>query len=520
MPDPVINPNDDCTLDNQRNVSFIIGGQSTPEVHNTSYDLAHLTLSYAFENAMLTSLTGRATYDYNDAFDSDWSALELTHFQSTGEEFEQFSQEIRLTSTGENKVDYIAGLYYNDNQIDYAQNLMFCRAAPAALAATCTAGPNFRGITRYQAAVLDTTAMAAFAQADWHITQQFTLTVGGRFTREEKDIVGSQQPTLPYTQTTVDCPNVTDALDGQGTRVAFPCPGPAAPSNAGSFSREADDFSPNVTLRFKPMERQMLYATFAQGFKSGGFMVWPTVSQATLAANVGFDDEKTVHLEIGGKHDAFDGSGRFNWAIWQTKFEDIQVSSLDPILLVQRTGNAAEATSRGVEADVVWAPISLIAVTGSFAYTDAEFDSYLGAPCSFTQTAATGCVNGVQDLSGKPLPFAPELQGSIGLSGFIALSDRYDVSYDMQYYWRDDQFLQLDLDALDVQEAYGKVNASVSFGPINGHWRVALVGKNLTDELTYNFSNDTAALGPTGGAPHFAFSELPRTLALQVRTQF
>jgi iron complex outermembrane receptor protein len=281
-----------------------------------------------------------------------------------------------------------------------------------------------------------------------------------------------------------------------------------------------DDFSPNVTLRFKPRDDQMLYLTFAKGFKSGGFTLWPIVPQASLAADIEFDDEKTVHYEIGGKHDLWEGRGRFNWAAWHTQFDDIQVSTLDPILLVQSVSNAAQATSQGLEGDLLWSLHDYVGFTASFAYTDAKFDKYAGAPCYFSQTPATGCVGGVQDLAGTQLPYAAEWQFSSGLNGTIPVGERFTFGYDLLYYWRDDQYLQLDHDRIDVQEAYGKLNATISFGPDGGRWRVALVGKNLTDELTANFSNDSAAVGATGGNPHFKFSEAPRTFAIQVRAQF
>jgi iron complex outermembrane receptor protein len=398
---------------------------------------------------------------------------------------------------------------------------MFCRGAPAALTSNCTFGPGFRGITRNQSAVQDTRTYAVFAQADWHFASAWTLTVGGRFTQEEKDVTGYQRPTLPYqNDVAVDCPNVSDALNGQGTPVAFPCPAPAINSNAGSFSRDANDFSPNLTLRYKPRNDQMLYATFAQGFKSGGFVLWPIVAQANLAQDVDFDDEKTVHFEVGGKHDLWEGRGRFNWAAWHTRFEDIQVSALDPVLLVQSVANAAQATSQGLEGDVLWSFGRSLNLTGSFAYTDAKFDEYTGAPCYFSQTAATGCIGGVQDLSGVQLPYAPKWQFSAGMNGSMPVGERYTVGYDLLYFWRDDQYLQLDHDAIDFQSAYGKVNATLSFGREGGMWRVALVGKNLTDKLTANFSNDSAALGATGGNPHFKFVEAPRSVTLQVRAEF
>lgn len=519
VPDPVAIPTEGCVFDNRRDVSYIVQGAPAPETYSTEFDVTHLTLRYDFDGATLSSLSGYTTYDYNDRFDADWTRFELTHFDTT-ESFKQFSQEIRLTSTGVNTLDYIVGVYFNDNQIDYDQGVVFCRAAAAALAANCTFGAGYRGITRTQSAVQDSQTKAVFAQVDWHLADAWTLTLGGRFTQEEKEISGYQLPTLPYQSAPVDCPNVADARDGQGTLVGFACPAPAMDSSQGSFSRKVEDFSPNVTLRFKPADEQMLYLTFAKGFKSGGYTFWPIVPQARLANEIEFDDEGTVHYELGGKHELLEGNARFNWAVWHTQFDDIQVSALDPILLVQTISNAAQATSKGVEADLNWSLHEYVGLTMSAAYTDASFDEFPGAPCYLGQTAALGCVAGAQDLAGEQLQYAPEWQYSTGLNGAIPVGAQFTLGYDVLYYWRDDQILQLDHDPIDRQAAYGKINATISFGPESGAWRVALVGKNLTDKLTANFGNDSAIVGATGGFPHFKFSEPPRTLALQVRVSF
>jgi iron complex outermembrane receptor protein len=318
----------------------------------------------------------------------------------------------------------------------------------------------------------------------------------------------------------VDCPNVNDALNGQGALVPFPCPVPALNSNSGSFSRNARDFSPNLTLRLKPRVDQMLYATLARGFKSGGFTLWPIDPQSTLARDVTFGDEKTLNFELGGKHALLSGAGRFNWAAWRTSFTDIQVSAFDPVLLVQTVSNAAQATSKGIEGDLRWSFNRAVGFTASFAYTNAKFDEYRSAPCYFSQTAATGCIGGAQDLSGTQLPYAPKWQYSTGFNGSVAIRDRFVLDYDLLYSWRGFEFLQIDHDRLDTQDSSDKINATVSLGRDTGTWRVALIGKNLTNKLTANFSNDSAAVGATAGNPHFKFSEPPRTVTLQLRAQF
>jgi hypothetical protein len=86
--------------------------------------------------------------------------------------------------------------------------------------------------------------------------------------------------------------------------------------------------------------------------------------------------------------------------------------------------------------------------------------------------------------------------------------------------WQDDVHFALANDPLDSQTSFGKVNASVSFGPADGIWELSLIGKNLSDELAANSGDSTAAIGQPGDVgptPNFKFPEPGRQIALQLR---
>ena len=529
-------PAEDCIFNAEKDVLFLVNGEPNPEAHDTEFSMFGLTLNQFFDDFHVTYLGNFAQYESSDDWDSDHTDIEWTGI-FIRDDWDQSSHELRLTSNGGKALDYIAGVYYSDQENDYIQSFMFCRG-PFSLCTGGNTNPGFRGLQRHGWSTLTTQSLAFFGQIDWHINERLTLSVGGRYTDEKRDIQTNATVLTPYSlevsaSTLVDCPNVNDSLDGVGIPIDFNC-GPARFTNSGFFERSESDFNPNATLRWQPDEDSMYYLTYAEGFKSGGFQFPTYVSQSALTRNlVEYDDETTTHYELGGKNSFSDGRVRLNWAVWSTDFEDVQVSSLDAISVIQNVNNAAQANSTGVEADLVWSVDDSTTVTASVAYTDAEFDEFRTAPCYAGQTAEQGClpftfpdgtVANVQDLAGTTLAYAPEWQYNVRLNGSgLRLTERFELGYDLFYYWKDDFHFVLANDPLDSQDSFGKVDASVNFGPTRGAWVLALIGRNLTDELTANAGDSTFAIGQPGDVgptPNFKFPEPGRQLALQLTYRF
>lgn len=105
------NITDDCKLDYKANRLDVRNGVNTPETHTTEFDTVGVTLNWHWANHTLTSLTGYAQYDWHDKFDTDFTALELLGVDVT-DDYEQFSQELRLTSASGGRFDYIVGGFF------------------------------------------------------------------------------------------------------------------------------------------------------------------------------------------------------------------------------------------------------------------------------------------------------------------------------------------------------------------------------------------------------------------------
>lgn len=530
-----LDPAEDCLFNSEKDVVFRIDGEPSPEPHDTEYSMIGLTLSKYYDNAYVSYLGNFAEYDSRDDWDSDHSDLEWTHI-FVRDDWQQTSHELRITSVGGETFDYIAGLYYGDQTNDFIQSFMFCRG-PFGLCTGGATNPDFRGLQRHGFSTLDTETLALFAQVDWYLADRFTLTVGGRFTEEDRSTDSNATVLTPYALEVegnqVDCPNVSDELDGVGIPIDFDC-GPARFTSSGFFDRSESDFSPNITLRFEASDDAMYYATYAEGFKSGGFQFPNYVPQAALTRElVEYDSESTTHFEIGGKRTLADGRGRFDWAAWSTDFEDIQVSAFDAVTVIQNVNNAAQANSTGIEVDLSFRLNDRTTLASTAAWTEAEYDEFPNGPCYPGQTPEEGCVsvtfpNGtvteVQDLAGTPLAYAPEWQFNVRLSGDgLRVGKGLELGYDLFYYWIDDVHFKLTNDPLDTQEAYGKIDAAIRLGSPDDGWTVTLIGKNLEDELTSSLGDSTTGVGQPGDigpTPNYKFADPGRQIALQLGYTF
>ena len=440
-----------------------------------------------------------------------------------------FQQEFRISSIDGETVNFLAGIFYQSTDLDFSSPFNFHR------------GPSSG--QRNRTALQESDTFALFGQIDWYLNDEWTLTLGGRYTDESKDAITSAWYSELYNASNVLLAPGVVVPGFSGTSTEFAgnptagfatlTQGPTIGDNILSGSRSEDNFSPNASLQWAYADSQMLYFNVGKGFKSGGFDLQSVAVASTAGQSWQFNEEESTHLELGGKHLLADGAVRLNWALFSTEFDDLQVSALDGLTLIQFTTNAATATTAGLEAELLWAPTDQLNLGLNVAILDASYDEFPNAPCWAGQPGGAGGCNpvdldgdgnddgNVQNLSGANLPFAPESQFTFDIDYRIPAGNM-EWLIGAQYYWVDDMFLALDHDPLDTQESYGKLNARIELSGNDGQWAVSLVGRNLSDELTANFANDTAALvgGAAANGTHFKFAEPTRTIGLQARFNF
>ncbi len=421
------------------------------------------------------------------------------------EDYSQFTQELRLVSKGNDTLDYIVGARYFDGDMDFTQDFQWLIPF------------NFN---RHEVAASTTESIAAFGQIDWHINEAVNLTLGARVTDEERTGFRQQVVRQIYTEN-----ERRDWCNNQGSTGGMgPPPGPRT-CTAGNDGLQplgtplTGEFSDTVTswnasLQWSPDDNSMFYVSAATGFKSGGF----DLRGAGDPTKFVFPKEESMQYELGGKHTLADGRLRVNWALFQLEIDDLQLSTNDPILIQQVVGQA-EVTSKGFEWDTVWAVTDEFNLTWTGAYLDSTYDRFR-SNCYLLQTAAQGCDNGTQDLSGQRLVFTPEWTSVAGADYTWAVSNDMEVTVSGKWIYIDSFENMVDKDPRAVSDSSSRFDATIALSGNIGEanpWSVALVGRNLSDELVRQWCNSSGL----SGAPVVSCTvEEPRYVALRATFGF
>lgn len=153
------------------------------------------------------------------------------------------------------------------------------------------------------------------------------------------------------------------------------------------------------------------------------------------------------------------------------------------------------------------------------AWLDSYFTSFKDGPCNAAQTDVAfseGNPDCRQDLTGKGTDYAPEISASLTSQYVQPVGDTMELRLQLDLNYSDDYFYTQDRDEADVQEAYYKINGRMSLLHFDQGWELALIGKNLTDEITRSSGNDV----PLFVGAHFAATDAPRSVAVEATFRF
>ncbi len=385
------------------------------------------------------------------------------------EDIDTFSQEFRWTSSLDGNFNYVAGLFYLKEETDRKEQ--FWVEAPAGPGGTYI--PVGNEISRQEN---ETDSYAAYFQGDWDFAERWTLTVGARYTLDEKETES----------TSVNCGNNQDVPGFEN----YPdCEGVGGSLRiiAQTFNVKADDdwsdFSPKASLQWRQTDDVMWFATIAKGFKSGGFGGAPgTPEQAATSV----DEETAWNYELGVKGDFFDNSLRFNATGFYTDYEDLQIVRFGPTQANPDFGsfitdNIGSAEIYGVEMEATWYPTENFMLYANYAYLDTEVDDLIIA-------GAGGDV----DVSGSDLRQAPENKAAVTASYELPLNSGASLSFRVDYTYIDEQINDY-LQQKTVIEEMSLLDARAAWTSANGNWTIALWGKNLTED---EYISHSYVIGP------------------------
>jgi iron complex outermembrane recepter protein len=326
-----------------------------------------------------------------------------TIFES--DHFIKDSQELRIASPADNRVRFIAGLFYERQQHWILQNYEIHGLAPSL---SVPGWDNTWWLTDQERVDQD---MAAFGDVTYSITPQLTLTGGLRlytYLNRLKGFFGFG-PGSPYAGVPGDATGVPGCF-GPGTFHNDPCTDLDAKATGSGNTHK-------LNLAYQIDDDRMVYATWSTGFRPGGINRRSDYGQ--------YQPDKLTNYEIGWKTAWLGNTMHFNGDVFWDQWDNVQFPFLgeNSFTVIQNAGNA---TSRGIESNVDWKPISSLTLSGAVAVTDATLDSnYCGYSNLATQQPITVCpnalpstdpgadANGPEAPKGTQLPITPKYKGNV-----------------------------------------------------------------------------------------------------------
>lgn len=413
-------------------------------------DFASLTVDWDFhEDYTLTSVTGIVELDHVELDDYSYGAgvfggLHHNLYEST-------SQELRLSSHRDTALNFQVGLYWQniEQRFDahqYAFNL------------GVIAGPDPSTGNEYdynKDHYLDTEVFSAFFALYWDLTDRTELTLGARYTDEDKE----GKILIPYMH----------AAAG-----AF---GFGAPPVIDGLEFDDSNTSPEIAINHHLTDDMSIYASYKEGFKSGGLdnSALPTaaLNPAVNGGDFGFlvyESEEAEGFEVGLKADFLNNSMRFSATAFSYEYSDLQVQLFDSTIIQFSTFNASALETEGLEFDMLWqTDIEGLTLRSAWAWTDTVYSDDF-----FT---ATG-----ENLKGEDGAGSADITGFIGFTYDMPMGEAWRLSISADARYSDDYGFTATLDPF-VQDSFWLTDAAISLYSEDGRHQFNLIGRNLGDEI-------------------------------------
>lgn len=383
----------------------------------------------------------------------------------SGNDLNLFTQEVRVSSVGENRLDWVVGGFYSNAVTDFTTLFDFSQAPSTA--GLITGAAFYDAKQEYR-----TRQIAAFGEITLNVTEQLSLTAGLRaFDVDQRN-----------------------ALRGDGIL------------NGGSTATLQEASNSSTTKKFlakyQVTDDNMLYAQASQGYRNGGPTGgFPLAACAPHLAAVGYSTVPTQYgpdelwnYEVGSKNTFLDGRMAFNAAAFYIDWSDIQ-STIGLACGFSFIDNAGEAVSKGAEMEASVMPIAGLTFTAAAAYTSAKIDQ-----------AAPGTAAG----DGDPLPLSPEWSWNFSthyqrdltnhLTGFV----RGEVNHVGE---RWNMFRSI---AARGQELDAYTTFNLRIGVAAKTWSAALFGTNLTNERIVTWAPGI----------NYEIVAMPRVVGLNVKFEY
>ena len=441
---------------------YLSANNSVPDESNMDTYSGTLTMNLR-ETALgdFTSITGYKKFRLREFTDQDGTPFFKNDTYRRTEGW-QFSQELRTNLELSERLNLLVGGFYLKNHYDHIQAYRLQFAAPGLLQTNLQDQDNY--------------SISGFAQAYWQATDRLKLQAGIRYTHE-------RTISSPSLITSIGDPAGSN-YTGEGNLVidSFTTGGRKAWNNVG-WKLGADYEVANDTL---------IYASWARGFKSGGFTARVGVPADGATP---FDPETVDTFEGGIKADLFDRHLRINLAAFYTNYRDLQVAQIyfDRATNTQgnRILNAGRAEIKGFELETTAVPVEGMTLRASLAYLDARYKEFL----------YTDAVSGqALDLKGFRLQNAPKWNATFGANFVVPLGNGASLVSDLSYAYTSSKFYTaiLDTPRSKIQPTH-LVDGTLTYKPAGGNWSIGLWATNLLDARYMSTVYDSPGYGGIAG---------------------
>ena len=397
--------------------------RSDVEGHALNIDWS-LGACYGFDDISIRSITAYRTLEWGDYLDLDGSPIDFFH-SARDVDYDQFSQEFQWLATSDD-LNIVLGAYWFEEQADVYNPITFFGV--------------FGSPTLNNRYGLDNTSKALFGQVDWTpnaFERALTVTVGARYTEEEKD---------QY----IDHPEVYGYAEDD---------------------EDWNNFSPSVTLTWAFNDDVNAYIRYAEGWKSGGFNGESDTLAGFYAA---YDPEEVTSWEIGLKSRLMNDRLQLNVAAFANEVDDMQLSVFGADSSASSTiDNAGKASISGIEIEFAAQLTENLMLNANYGYLDSEYDEYIDG--------------GVDVKNNRDFPYAPENTANAGIQYNLPDVAGGELSARLDWIYVDDRVAYTDpLQNLRSQlGSYDLINGRLSLADMpvpGGRLSVSAWGKNLTDE--------------------------------------
>jgi iron complex outermembrane recepter protein len=497
--------------------------------------------------ATMTSITAARNWEIISGQDTDFTAVDIVYREPDGDfsnEFDQLSQELRFAGDTE-RLNWLVGVFYTAEDMTSNNELLLGRQFQQYFSRLLNPNdPNVitnltgnqnafqGGLGQRDVFEQESTTYAVFTNNSLQVTDGLTVTVGANYTDQSKEL------DTQYLNTNggVGCQalrNNFNAINGNANlRAALPIiygvgcttlTDPLFNNVTTSQTRDEQEWSGTAKLAYRFSDDVMSYASYARGYKAGGFNFERERINGNLANNpalgplnavdpdTSFGRELVDSFELGLKTQWADNSLLLNGAVFYQDYTNFQLNTFTGLQFV--VTSLPQVVSQGVDVDMLWyTPLPQLSFQGGVTYAETTIEDF-----------GTSLIFFRPERQDDTLSFAPDLSASL-LSTFEQPIGSFLLRASVGAKYTSEYNTGSNLDPRKIQEAFTLVNARLGFGTKDQTWMVELWAQNVTDEEYFQVAFDAtlqgSSTGPTATSMINGFLGAPRTYGVTARFKF